>query len=112
MGDVNAVNNENMLRNNNISVIINFGTNNPLSKYNICFPDSKNITYHEFIRIVSQTKNIILAHRDENILLACDRGVNRSAIQTEFDSLVFLVSYFFAMQKIDTKRQHQLQWHC
>ncbi len=78
LGDSAIIKNIHLLKEYEITLIINFGELDRNCDYNINFPDSKSIGYHKFNDILEQTQDIILSNPEKNVLLICDRGVNRS----------------------------------
>lgn len=79
--DNEVLNNHDLLTEHDITLTINFtdSINDKIGDYNISYIDSRVLSRNEFINILNQVENIILTKPNDNILLTCKRGVNRSA---------------------------------
>lgn len=86
LGNIDFANNETLVKQHNINVIINCSNEQICSMsniriYNIEYEDTKIISYDTFMSIIKYTTGIIESFKNSegNILVVCNKGVNRSA---------------------------------
>ena len=82
VGNVHSAIDAETLNDHKIAVIINFSdyllSNRNINIHNITYKDTRNLDYHRFTNILLQAANIINNNPNKNILIVCNKGVNRS----------------------------------
>ena len=121
IGNYNALNGD--WRNKNFDIVIIFVSvrdkrarrflwgKSKVKKYMVTFADSRFISYREFIKIVNRMLQIIDDNPDANILIVCEKGINRSvSIAMSYGMLRHNYTYDLALAAIENAKNNN-SWH-
>lgn len=83
-----------------------------IADYNINYNDDKHISYQQFVNIMENIFNIIENNKDQDILIACEAGVNRSVSVIIGYMIRNKIDYYLALNTIeDEKNKINPNWN-